>query len=70
MFFRLASLSLRSFLDTRPLSLTSCPPILGFFSDAALTVFVDTVYANLGETTVLISGGDLTSDAVKPLKGK
>ena len=51
------------------MKLTACVEV-GFFSDAALAVFVDTVYANLGKTTVLISGGDLTSDAVKPLKGK
>ena len=45
-------------------------PFWGFFSDAALTVFVDTVYGYLGKTTFLTLGGDLTSDAVKPLKGK
>ena len=51
------------------MKLTACVEV-GFFSDAALTVFVDTVYGYLGKTTFLTSGGDLTSDAVKPLKGK
>ena len=41
---------------------------VGIFSDAALALFAATVFVNLGKAAVQIFGGDVTSDAVEPLK--
>ena len=43
---------------------------MGFFSDAALALFAATVFVNLGTAAFKNLGDDVSSDAVKPLKGK